>query len=89
MENSVTFLNTFIEKTTAYNLEQTITAQENTLKTSQKKLSTLKKDEADLADKIKKYQNDLTDNQSNQKDQLLDIENQQKLLETLVLRRKG
>ena len=88
-DNSIMFLNSFIEKTTAYNLEQTITAQENTVKTSRKKLSALKKDEADLADKIKKYQNDLTDNQSNQKDQLLDIENQQKLLETLVLRRKG
>jgi hypothetical protein len=88
-DNSRMFLNSFIEKTTAYNLEQTITAQENTVKASQKKLSTLKKDEGDLADKIKKYQNDLTNNQNNQKEQQLDIENQQKLLEGLLLRRKG
>jgi len=88
-DNSRIFLNSFIEKTTAYNLEQTITTQESTVKASQKKLSTLKKDEADLADKIKKYQNDLTNNQNNQKEQQLDIENQQKLLESLLLRRKG
>ncbi|HET6994531.1 MAG TPA: hypothetical protein VFI06_06100 [Chitinophagaceae bacterium] len=87
-DNSRMFLNSFIEKTTAYNLEQTITAQESTLKTSQKKLSTLKKDEADLADKIKKYQNDLANNQNNQKDQQLDIENQQKLLESMILKRR-
>src|SRR4030095_10789599 len=41
-DNSKMFLNSFIEKTTAYNLEQTITAQGNTVKTSQKKLSNLK-----------------------------------------------
>ena len=88
-DNSKLFLNSFLEKTTAYNLEQTITAQENTVKTSRRKLSTLKKDETDLSDKIKKYQTDLTNNQNNQKDQEQDIENQQKLLESLILKRRG
>ena len=87
--SSQVFLNTFVEKTTAYNLEETIKAQENTLNESQKKLVTLQGDEKDLAEKIKKYQSDLTNNLNNQKDQQLDIENQQKLLEILILKRKG
>jgi hypothetical protein len=82
------FLNSFLEKTVAYNLEQNIIAQENTVKVSQKKLNTLQKDEKDLADKIKKYQNDLVNNQNNQKDQLVDIDNQKKLLESLILKKK-
>jgi hypothetical protein len=87
--SSKMFLNGFIEKTVAYNLEQNITAQENTVKASQKKLATLQKDEKDLSEKIKRYQNDLGNNQNNQKDQQQDIENQQKLLESLIVKRKG
>lgn len=87
--SSKMFLNGFVEKTTAYNLEQNIKAQENTVKDSQKKLTTLQKDEKDLAGKIKKYQDDLANNQRNQKDQQQDIENQQKLLESLIVKRKG
>jgi hypothetical protein len=45
--------------------------------------------EKDLSGKIKRYQDDLTNNQSMQKDQQLDIANQQKLLETMILKRKG
>ncbi len=86
--NSQSFLNSFIEKTTAYNLEQNITVQENTVKVSQKKLANLQKDETDLAEKIKKYQDDLANNQNNQKAQQEDIENQKKLLEALILKRK-
>jgi hypothetical protein len=86
--SSKMFLNSFIEKTTAYNLEQNIKAQENIVTTSQKKLATLQKEERDLAEKIKRYQNDLGNNQNNQKDQQQDIENQQKLLESLLLKRK-
>jgi len=87
--SSKSFLNSFVEKTTAFNLEQTIAAQENTVKDSQKKLENLQKDEKDLADKIKKYENDLATNQNNQKDQQQDIENQKKLLENLKTKRKG
>jgi hypothetical protein len=87
--DSKMFLNSFVEKTTAYSLEQDITAQENTVKDSQKKLATMQKDEKDLAEKIKKYQDDLSNNQNNQKDQQLDIDNQQKLLESLISKRKG
>ena len=87
--SSKVFLNSFVEKTTAYSLEQNIKPQENTVKDSQKKLVTLQSEEKDLAEKIKKYQSDLSNNQSNQKDRQQDIENQQKLLESLILKRKG
>jgi len=75
------FLNGFVEKTTAYSLEQGIKLQENTLKESQNKLIELQNQEKDLADKIRK-------NQDSQKDQQLDIGNQTKILEDLKLKRK-
>jgi len=83
------FLNSFLAKTTAYNLEQSINSQENTVKDSQKKFATLQQNEKDLTNKIKKYQDDLLANQNRQKDQQLDIANQQKLLETLQSKRKS
>src|SRR6478672_12109836 len=75
------FLNSFVEKTTAYSLEQGIKLQENTLKESQNKLTELQNQEKDLADKIRK-------NQDGQKNQQLDIGNQTKILEDLKLKRK-
>ncbi len=87
--SSQMFLNSFLEKTTAYNLEQTIMRQENTVKDSQKKFETLQLNEKDLTGKIKKYQNELVNNQDRQKDQQLDIVNQQKLLGTLQLKKKS
>ncbi len=80
--SAVAFLNSFVDNTTAYNLEESITHQENTVKSAQNKLSSLQKDEKELADKIAK-------NQSNQRDLQLDIDNQVKLLADLKLRRKG
>jgi len=87
--SSQMFLNSFVEKTSAHNLEQSIKTQENTVNDSQKKLVTLQNDEKDLAEKIKKYQSELSNNLNNQKDQQQDIENQQKMLESLILKRKG
>jgi hypothetical protein len=84
-----TFLNGFIEKTTAYNLEQNIAAQQNAVKESREKLASLQKDEGDLAEKIRKYQADLLHNQENQRDQRQDIENQQRQLESLIAMRKS
>jgi hypothetical protein len=88
-DSTKVFLNSFVEKTTAYSLEQDITAQETSVKVAQDKLAGLQKDEKDLADKIKKYQDDLANNQGNQKNQQQDIENQIKLLGDLKLKRKG
>jgi hypothetical protein len=87
--SSQMFLNSFLEKTTAYNLEQHIMVQENTVRDSQKKFETLQLNEKDLAGKIKKYQGELANNQNRQKDQQLDIVNQQKLLESLQFKRKN
>ena len=84
-----TFLNSFLEKTTAYSLEQDIIRQENTVKGAQKKFESLQMNEKDLTGKIKRYQDDLLNNQNLQKDQQMDIVNQQKLLESLILKRRG
>jgi len=80
--SSQIFLNSFVDKTTAYSLEQHIKDQENKIKESQDKLGNLQKNEKDLADKIAR-------NQEDQKNQQLDIENQNKLLADLKLKRKG
>lgn len=82
------FLNSFVEKTTAYSLEQDIIQQQTAVTDSQNKLLALQKDEKDIADKIKKYQDDLLNNQNNQKNQQADIANQLKLLEDLKAKRK-
>ena len=80
--SSKTFLNSFVDKTTAYSLEQEIKAQEDKVKGSQDKLGKLQKDEKDLTDKI-------TKNQEDQKNQQLDIDNQSKMLADLKLKRKA
>ena len=80
--SSKTFLNSFVDKTTAYSLEQDIKAQEDKVKGSQDKLDKLQKDEKDLTDKI-------TKNQEDQKNQQLDIDNQSKMLADLKLKRKA
>ena len=80
--SSQMFFNSFVEKTTAFSLEQDISAQENVLKNAQNKLTNLQKDEKDLADKTVK-------NQKAQKNEQLNIEAQGKALEDLKLKRKG
>ncbi len=80
--SSKMFFNSFVENTTAFSLEQDITAQENVLKDAQNKLTNLQKDEKDLADKTAK-------NQEAQKDAQLNIETQSKVLDDLKLKRKG
>ena len=83
------FLNSFVDKTTAYNLEQSITNQESMVNIAQNKLSSLQKDEKDLANQIKKYQDGIVKIRNSQKDQQVLMENQVKLLEDLKLKRKG
>ena len=80
--SSATFFNSFVEKTTAFSLEQDITAQENVVKDAQNKLTKLQQDEKDLADKTVK-------NQEAQKNEQLNIETQNKVLEDLKLKRKS
>lgn len=86
--SSQLFLNSFVQKTTAYSLEQDINAQENVLKDARDKLVNLQKDEKDLDAKIKKSREDVITNQTNQKNQQLNIDNQVKLLDDLKAKRK-
>jgi hypothetical protein len=80
--SSQAFFNSFVEKTTAFSLEQDITTQENIVKDAQNKLTKLQQDEKDLADKTVK-------NQEAQKNEQLNIETQNKALEDLKMKRKG
>jgi len=79
--SSKMFLNSFVEKTRAYTLEQNIKHQENTVKEFQNKLTELQSEAKDLAEKIRQ-------NHDDQKNQQLNIENHNKLLEDLKLKRK-
>ena len=80
--SSQNFFNSFVEKTTAFNLEEQVTAQENIVKDAQNKLKKLEEVEKDLAGKV-------TENQDDQKNAKLNIESQNKILEDLRLKRKG
>jgi len=80
--SSQTFFNSFVEKTTAFNLEEQVTAQENTVKDAQNKLIKLEQVEKDLAGKV-------TENLEDQNNAKLNIESQNKILEDLRLKRKG
>jgi len=80
--SSEAFFNSFVEKTTAFSLEASITSQENTVKDAQNKLSKLVAEETDLSNKVAK-------NQEDQKSEQLNIESQNKILEDLKLRRKS
>ena len=79
--SSKMFLNSFVEKTTAYSLEQNIKHQENTVKEFQNRLTDLQTQEKDLAEKIRQ-------NQEDQKNQQLNLEGHTKILEDLKLKRK-
>jgi hypothetical protein len=79
--SSKMFLNSFVEKTTAYSLEQNIKHQENTVKEFRNKLTELQDQEKDLAEKIRQ-------NQEDQKNQQLNLEGHNKILEDLKLKRK-
>lgn len=79
--SSQMFLNGFVEKTTAYSLEQDISEMEAKLKKSQNYLASLQKEEKEMTDKI-------NENREEQKTQEMNIQNQSKSLEDLKLKRK-
>ncbi|WP_028788477.1 hypothetical protein [Terrimonas ferruginea] len=88
-DNARVFLNSLIENTTAYSLEEDIRKQEDVLAASRKKLSNFQKDEKDMDGKMKKMQDDLRTNKDNQTNQQLEVENQRQALEALKLKRKA
>lgn len=76
------FLNSFVDKTTAYSLEQDIKDQENAIKTLVDQLLKMQKDEKDLAEK-------LAANQENQKKQQSNIDTEIQKLNDLKSKRKN
>jgi hypothetical protein len=79
--SSQAFLNSFVEKTTAYSLEQDIADQEKLIKNGQDNLGKLQKRERELSGQLLK-------NQEDQKAQQGNIENQNRILADMKLKRK-
>lgn len=88
MDYFKTTLNNMQPDIEAYNLEVQIADQEETVKKAQKKYDNLQDDQKSLEKKLKKLQDDIEDNKKDQAKQKAEIENQQKILDTLKTKRK-
>jgi serine phosphatase RsbU (regulator of sigma subunit) len=86
--NAMKYLEDILPMITAYDLELQITAQEDAVKKSDKKYSSLVDDGQSLEKKRKNIEKDIEDNKSDQEKQLADIEKQKQTLETLKASRK-
>lgn len=82
------FLNNLIPEIEAANLELQITAQEDVVVKTEKKLKGLEDDVKDMEKKIKKLEEDIVKNQKDQEKTKADIENQRKLLDEMKNKRK-
>ena len=83
------FLYNLLPDIEAANLEIIITAQEEAVNKSEKKLKGLEDDKDDMEKKIKKLQDDLKDNAKDQEKQQKELENQKKTLDELKNKRKN
>ena len=72
----------------ANNLEEEISAQENTVKKAEKRYDKLVDDGRDLEKRIRKLQDDLEQNRRDIEKQRGDIDNQKRVLETMRSKRK-
>jgi hypothetical protein len=77
------FLNSFVDRTTAFTLEADIKSQEKVVKESENRLGKYQDDERGLNTKMEKLQQEMADNHSNQQKQQADIESQRKKLEEM------
>lgn len=77
------FLNGFVAQTATYKHGLDVTAQVETVKKAEKKLTDLMNDEQDLNKKIAKLQDDLAKNKQAQANQQATIDGERKKLETL------
>ena len=77
------FLNSFVDRTTAFALETDIKGQEKTVKESETRLVKYQDDEKGLNTKMEKLQQELADNHLNQQKQQADIVNQKRKLEQM------
>ncbi|GAA4739369.1 hypothetical protein [Flavisolibacter ginsenosidimutans] len=84
-----TFLNGFVAQTASYKHNLDVTAQEETVKKAEKKLTDLMDEEKDLTKKLTKLQDDLTKNKQAQANQQVTIESERKKLADLKLARPG
>jgi hypothetical protein len=88
MGNAKTFLNNLLAVVTAYDLEQQIEAQQETVKKADKKLGNLVDDGNDLVKKQKKVEDDIQQNSKDQSDQKAELDRQKQILATLLSQRK-
>jgi hypothetical protein len=87
--NMKTFLNGMTPGIEALNLEREIQAQEAVVKKAEKKLKDMKDDQESMEKKIKKLQDDLKDNAKDQEKQQKEIDDQKKILEAMIGKRKA
>lgn len=83
------FLNGFVAQTAVYKHGLDVTAQEESVKKAEKKLSDLQDEERDLNKKLAKLQEDLAKNKQNQTNQQAVIEGERKRLEDLRAAKPG
>lgn len=88
INNSKTFLNTFQDVISAYDLEQQIIEQEDISTKATKKLISYTEEGQDLQKKKKKIEDDIKDNEKDQANQKAESEKQRQILETLKSKRK-
>jgi hypothetical protein len=77
------FLNSFVSESASYKLNLDVEAQENVVKTAEKKFTKLQEDERDLMKKIEQLQNDLKNNRADQDKQQSTIAEERKKLTEL------
>lgn len=77
------FLNSFVDRTTAFTLETDIKSQEKVVKLSESSLIKFQDDEKELNTKMEKLQQEIAVNRSNQQKQQADIESQRRKLEQM------
>jgi hypothetical protein len=77
------FLNSFVDRTTAFTLETDIKSQEKAVKESESRLVKYQEDEKELNSKMEKLQQEIADNHLNQQKQQTDIEGQRRKLEQM------
>ena len=70
----------------AYDLQQQVNAQEETLKKAEKKYKSLENDADDLQKRKKRIEQQIEDNQKAQKDQQAEVEKQRQLYNALKAR---
>lgn len=86
-EKAKVYLDSIVSIVTAYDLEQEIAAQEDEVKSADKKSQNLQEDGRDLDKKKRKLEDQISDNLKDQQSQLRELDKQRQILETLKNKR--